>query len=243
MFTRPLILLAAASGLLRADVVTYTVSPAAGGFSYQFTLSNTGTTGDTLFDLFLSLPTEIANIDTNTIGTPMGWGDAIGGLLFFGPDVSPLTSFIEWVADFSGAHDVAIGSSRSGFSFTSADPVGMPISFALNGSTTLSPAEQITTVPEPVTLALLAAASLLLPLARRIHCGSGPLADLELRKLCSLNAASLLRAPSEATQRAHRHSLIGRRFRAVPTQMPTQLTANGPKLGVSAETLLLKRKR
>src|SRR5262249_35229550 len=143
MFTRPLILLAAASGLLRADVVTYTVSPAAGGFSHQFTLSNTGTTGDTLFDLFLSLPTEIANIDTNTIGTPMGWGDATGGLLFFGPDVSPLTSFIEWVADFSGAHDVAIGSSRSGFSFTSADPVGMPISFALNGSTTLSPAEQI----------------------------------------------------------------------------------------------------
>ena len=170
MKTRRLILLAAAaSGLLRADVVTYTVSPVANGFSYQFALTNMGTTGGTLFDLFLSLPTEIVNIDTINIGVPVGWGDTTGGLLFFGPDISASTSFIEWVADFSGAHDVAIGSSLSGFSFITAPPLGLPISFALNGSTDLSPAQQITAAPEAATLALFAAASLLLPLARRIQ--------------------------------------------------------------------------
>ena len=139
-------------GLLRADAVTFTTLEANGKFSYQFTLSNTGATGGTLFDLFLHLPTGISNIDTTTIGTPAGWGDAMGGLLFFGPDVDPSTSFVEWAADFSGLHDVAIGSSISGFSFAATQPVGIPITFALNGSTEFVTAQEVTAIPEPATL-------------------------------------------------------------------------------------------
>jgi hypothetical protein len=150
MYTRILILMATvATGILRADTVTYTISQTNGEFSYRFTLTNTGTTGGTLFDLFLSLPTDITNIATATIGTPVGWGDATGGLLFFGPDVSPLTSFIEWAADFSGIYDVGIGNSLSGFSFTSTQQVDIPITFAVNGFTDFAPAQEVTTTPEP----------------------------------------------------------------------------------------------
>src|ERR1035437_2391799 len=106
---------------LNADVLTYTITPSGGQFVYDFTLSNTGDTGGTLFDVFLSLQTDIANIDTTTIGTPIGWGDPSGGLLFFGPDVSPSTSFIQWSADFSGLYDVGIGNSLGGFSLLSSE--------------------------------------------------------------------------------------------------------------------------
>ena|ERR1019366_8672625 len=156
MNMRILILLASiSSGLLRADVVTYTITPNGGQSEYQFTLTNTADTGGTLFDLFLSLPTDISNIDTTTIGTPVGWGDPTGGLLFFGPDVAPSTSFIEWAADFSGLYDVGIGSSLSGFSFTATQPVGVPITFALNGFTEFATAEA--SVPEASSLELLGA--------------------------------------------------------------------------------------
>src|ERR1017187_5574171 len=84
---------------VNAGVLTYTITPTGGQSLYQFTLTNTGDTGGTLFDLFLSLPTDITNIDTTTIGTPVGWGDPTGGLLFFGPDAAPSTSFIDWAAD------------------------------------------------------------------------------------------------------------------------------------------------
>jgi hypothetical protein len=143
-------------GLLRADDLTYTVGKdiGAGQTRYQFTLTNTGDTGGTLFDLFLELPMEIANINTASIGAPAGWGDPTGGLLFFGPDVNPATSFIEWTADFSGAHDVAIGSSLAGFSVTTLQPIDGPILFALNDSTTFGTAVQ-STVPEPGTFILL----------------------------------------------------------------------------------------
>ena len=103
-------------GSLSAGVLTYTVTPNSGQFVYDFTLTNTGDTGGTLFDLFLSLPTDITNIDTTTIGTPVGWGDPTGGLLFFGPDAAPSTSFIEWAADFSGTYDLGIGNSLGGYS-------------------------------------------------------------------------------------------------------------------------------
>lgn len=153
-----LLILAAAigsSGLLNADALTYTITPNSGQFVYEFTLSNTGATGGTLFDLFLSLPTDISNIDTTSIGLPVGWGDPTGGLLFFGPDVAPATSFIEWAADFSGTSDVGIGDSLSGFSFNSSAEIGQPIGFALNGSTTFETAEEVgTTVPEPSTIVL-----------------------------------------------------------------------------------------
>lgn len=144
-------------GLLSADSLTYTVTPNAGELSYNFTLINTGDTGGTLFDLFLSLPTDISNIDTKTIGTPVGWGDPTGGLLFFGPDVASGTSFIEWASDFSGNYDVGIGSSVSGFfSFNSSVDVGQLITFALNGSTDFATAQQqVSAVPEPTTSALL----------------------------------------------------------------------------------------
>jgi hypothetical protein len=144
-----ILLVSITPGLLRADAVTFTTLEANGTFSYQFTLSNTGATGGTLFDLFLHLPTGVSNIDTTTIGTPAGWGDAMGGLLFFGPDVNPSTSFIEWAADFSGLQDVAIGSSLSGFSFAATQPVGKPIMFALNGSTEFVTAQEVTAIPEP----------------------------------------------------------------------------------------------
>jgi hypothetical protein len=154
---RKFVLLAAlATGLLRADTITYTLAPIPGGFSYRFTLANMGDTGGTLFDLFLSLPTDISNIDTSTIGTPAGWGDAAGGLLFFGPDTSPSTSFIEWAADFSDAFDLGIGRALSGFSFTATHSVSTPIRFALNGSTAFADAEPVAGVPELGTFTLLA---------------------------------------------------------------------------------------
>ncbi len=138
------------AGVLWGDAVTYTVNSNGSLFQYDFTLTNTGATGGSLFDLFLLLPTDISNINTATIGTPVGWGDASGGLLFFGPDAAPGTSFIEWSADFSGAFDVAIGSSLSGYSFRSTRQLGV-IEFALNGASTFDIARE---VPEPGTLAL-----------------------------------------------------------------------------------------
>jgi len=145
------------SGLLMADQLNYTVTTGigAGQTLYQFTLTNTGDTGGTLFDLFLALPTDISNINTATIGKPAGWGDPSGGLLFFGPNANPGTSFIEWTADFSGAHDVPIGEALAGFSFTTLQPITGPIRFALNDSTTFSTAVQGTSVPEPATFLLL----------------------------------------------------------------------------------------
>jgi hypothetical protein len=144
-------------GLLKADDLTYSLTTGigAGQSLYQFTLSNTGDTGGTDFDLFLALPTDLDNINTATIGTPVGWGDPAGGLLFFGPNVNPSTSFIEWTADFSGAHDLAIGRALTGFSFTTLQPINGPITFALNGSTTFETAVQPSSVPEPATLILL----------------------------------------------------------------------------------------
>lgn len=133
----------------KADALTYTVTPELGGFSYAFVLTNTGETGGTLFDLFLSIPLDISEIDTSTIGTPVGWGDPTGGLLFFGPNVSPSTSFIEWADDASGLYDLGTGDSLAGFSVVSSDEVDGPIMFALNGSTTLNTAEPISSVPEP----------------------------------------------------------------------------------------------
>lgn len=158
-------------GLLKANELDYTVvqNGGAGQTLYRFTLTNTGTTGDTLFDLFLSLPTELDNINTPTIGTPSGWGDPAGGLLFFGPDVSPATSFIEWTADAGGTHDVAIRSSLSGFSFTTLHAITGPISFALNGSTTLATAVQTSGVPEPPPPILLLPSLALLGLCVRMH--------------------------------------------------------------------------
>src|SRR5260370_3899336 len=92
----------AAAATLNADTFTYTTTPNGGLSKYQFTLTNSGSTGGTLFDLFLSVPLDIAFIDSATIGAPVGWGDPTGGLLFFGPDANPSTSFIEWSADASG---------------------------------------------------------------------------------------------------------------------------------------------
>ena len=144
-----------AGGPLSADVLTYTITPTSGQFAYDFTLTNTGDTGGTLFDLFLSLPTDITNIDTTSIGTPVGWGDPTGGLLFFGPDAAPSTSFIEWASDASGTYDVGTGSSLGGFSFNSSVDVGQPITFALNGSTDFATAQEVSSVPEPATFLLL----------------------------------------------------------------------------------------
>ena len=135
------------------------VTPTGGGlFSYDFTLENTGAAGGNFFDLFMSLPVDISNIDTATIGTPVGWGDLTGGLLFLGPDLNPLTSFIEWAADSSGIYDVGVGNSLGGFSFLSSVRIGGPITFALNGSTTFDTAQEVSGVPEPSTFESMLAA-------------------------------------------------------------------------------------
>jgi hypothetical protein len=152
-------------GVLHADLITFTITPSGGQSLYQFTLTNTGATGGPLFDLFLSLPTDIANIDTPTIGTPVGWGDPTDGLLFFGPDVSSSTSFIDWVAEFSGAggaFDIGIGNSLSGFSFRATQAIEQPIKFAVNGSTSLEAAQDVTAIPEPGTWGLVLIATLLI---------------------------------------------------------------------------------
>jgi hypothetical protein len=142
--------LIAASGVgrLEADTLTYTVTPNASRFEYQLVLTNTGTTGGPLFDLFLSLPADIATIDTAAIGRPAGWGDPAGGLVFFGPDTSPSTSFIEWAADFSGGYDVGIGRSLSGFSFLASGRMGMPLRYSVNGSLDFGTAAEAA-IPEP----------------------------------------------------------------------------------------------
>lgn len=135
----------------KADSLTYTVTPEAGDFSYSFVLTNTGDTGGTLFDLFLSIPLDISDIDSSTIGTPVGWGDPTGGLLFFGSNVSPSTSFIEWADDPSGLYDVQIGDSLGGFSFTSTQEVTSSITFALNGSTASDLSVPLASIPEPTS--------------------------------------------------------------------------------------------
>jgi hypothetical protein len=159
------------AGLMKADTLNYTVntSPGAGQTLYQFTLTNSGDTGGSLFDLFLSLPTELSDINTAAIGTPVGWGDPAGGLLFFGPDVSPSTSFIEWTADFSGAHDVPIGGTLTGFSFTTLRPIEGTITFALNDSTTFAPAVRGPSAPEPATYLLLLPVAVVLGVRRRFR--------------------------------------------------------------------------
>ncbi len=154
-----LMMVISGAGFLWGDAVTYTVTSNGSLSQYQFTLTNTGATGGTLFDLFLLLPTDISNINTATIGSPVGWGDGTGGLVIFGPDAAPGTSFIDWSADASGAFDVGIGNSLSGYSFRSTQPLGV-IQFALNGAQTFEVAQN---VPEPGTLALLA--TLLVPAA------------------------------------------------------------------------------
>jgi hypothetical protein len=154
---------AAVCGVLRADNLTYTATVGAGGPGqtlYQFTLTNSGDTGGTLFDLFIALPTPLANINTAAIGTPAGWGDSSGGLLFFGPNNSPSTSFVEWIADFNGARDVPIGSSLSGFSFTTFQPITGLITFSLNDSTAFGTAVQAgQPAPEPGTSVMLVSAA------------------------------------------------------------------------------------
>ena len=151
-----LVLLSATSlSVVKADTLKYTVTPTGGLYSYDFTLENTGSSGGTLFDLFISIPVNISNIDTAAIGTPIGWGDPTGGLLFFGPDVNPSTSFVQWAADFSGLYDIGIGNSLSGFTFSSTVQSSGPITFALNGTSSFDTAQEVSGVPEPATFGLM----------------------------------------------------------------------------------------
>jgi hypothetical protein len=164
------LLVALPCSFVNADTLNYTVTAAGAGEDlYQFTLSNTGSTGGTLSDLFVALPIDINDVLTSTIGTPAGWGDSNGGLLFFGPDGGPSTSFIEWTADFSGTHDVHIGTALTGFSFRTLQPINGPITFGLNGSTTLDTAVPGSSVPEPPTLLVLLFAIALLGFGRMLR--------------------------------------------------------------------------
>ena len=49
-----------------------------------------------------------------------------------------------------------MGSSLSGFSLTATRPVDVPIAFALNGSTELATAQEVSGMTEPATFVLLA---------------------------------------------------------------------------------------
>jgi hypothetical protein len=160
-----------ACGRAKADTLNYTVTSGVGAGQqlYQLTLSNSGTTGGTLFDLFVSVPIDISDLNTATIGAPAGWGDSTGGLLFFGADASPSTSFIEWTAAFSGADDVAIGGGLKGFSFATLQPIHGPIRFALNDSTTFNTAMQGTAAPEPATFVMLLCATAALAFLHRFR--------------------------------------------------------------------------
>lgn len=157
------LLLAVGAGLATANTVSYTVTPEGGQFLYEFSLQNSGASGGPIYDLFLLLPMDISNIDTATIGMPTGWGDATGGLLFFGPDVNPSTTFIQWAADFSGLYDLAVGESLTEFSFRSTIVATGPITFALNGSTELETAQETAAVPEPSTVGLVLIGLVLTP--------------------------------------------------------------------------------
>jgi len=97
----------------------------------------------------------------------VGWGDPTGGVLFFGPDVAPSTSFIEWASDFSGNYDVEISNSLSGFSVNTVAGIGQPVAFALNGSTNFATAQEMSDVPEPGTLVLLPSVLLGILILRR----------------------------------------------------------------------------
>jgi len=150
----PLILTLALLGCgAKADTLAYTVTSGVGRFFYDFTLVNTGATGGTIYDLFIQVPLDISLIDTSSIGTPIGWGDPTGGLLFFGPATNPSTSFIEWTSDASGLYDVTNGGSLSGFSFVSSQEINGALLFALNGSLSTIPATLSTSVPEPRDIA------------------------------------------------------------------------------------------
>lgn len=148
-----LIMLAVSTTLLNADTLQYTVTTEGTGFLYSFTLTNTGDTGGMVFDLFISIPEDLGSIDTTSIGTPVGWGDPTGGLVFFGP-TTPGSSFIEWADDASGLYDIGINGSLQGFSFVSNELVPSAIMFALNGTAIFNGAEQVSAIPEPSSLSL-----------------------------------------------------------------------------------------
>ena len=148
----------------RADSLAYTVGASGSETTYSFTLTNSGATGGTIFDLFVSTPTPISNVDTSDFGIPSGWGDSNGGLLFYGPNTDPSNSFVEWAADFSGAYDVQIGDSISGFSVSTLLPITGSILFSLNGADTFVPAQQIQASPEPLSAAVTGIGMLLVAL-------------------------------------------------------------------------------
>lgn len=107
--------------------------------------------GGTLVDLLVGIPTDVGTIDTRAIGRPMRWEDTVGGLVFFGSDASPSTSFFEWAADFSGADDVGIGRSLFGFSFFASVlicPSPYPCSFLYPIWPRLAPVQSLRRVPE-----------------------------------------------------------------------------------------------
>ena len=135
---------------VRADAVTYGITPVSGGYLYSFTLINTGSTGGDLYDLLLRIPTPISNIDVSTIGAPPFWGDASGGFLSYGP-IDLATSFIDWSAEIGA--ELPVGSSLDGFSFRSSVLIQGPIQFSLNGEESFADA---TAVPEPASALLLA---------------------------------------------------------------------------------------
>jgi hypothetical protein len=149
----------------RAASLTYTATPGYGEYHHTLNLSNPTPAYGSLFDLFVVLPIDVSLIDTTSIGAPAGWGDGAGGLLFYGPDVTPNSTFVEWSADFSGVYDIPEGGSLTGFSFTAFQEITSPIQYALNGSNTFETANNV--VPEPGSFLLLASVVLLLSVKRK----------------------------------------------------------------------------
>lgn len=112
----------------RADYVAYTINPVGNQYLYSFTLTNTGSTALSLHSLTVTVPNTLADIDTGSITSPLGWDPPGGGTLSFG-STDPGTSFVNWGASTNGAYDVQIGQSLGGFSFLANRQISGPILF------------------------------------------------------------------------------------------------------------------
>jgi hypothetical protein len=139
----------------QAAVVVPTITPVTGGFSYDYTVTNTGDTGIIQFQVTLSSgPTSI--------GTPLDWIST--------SFASGANTVVQWVSVTS---EIPAGADLAGFVIVSAlDPVSITfkvtdMDFNIASGTTSGPS--VAAVPEPGTLSLAIAAVLAAGVLGRRH--------------------------------------------------------------------------
>lgn len=132
-------------------IATYTETESGGIHQYDFTLG--ADPGDFVFELFLDIPVDSADI--LDVYAPVGWGSISDpfapGFLAWGDNGFGGT-FIDSTADF-GAELFGSGE-LNGFGFTSTSQATGSILFSVNFDPGLSDATLVTSVPEPATLPL-----------------------------------------------------------------------------------------